>query len=154
IGPNWLESKDEAGHRRLHNPDDFVAIEIAAALDRGIRVIPVLVDGAHMPKAGELPEPLKPLARRQAAGVRNANFRQDAETLIARMRQAVGNERVGLGWLSGLRSSRRALVAFAMLGVVLAGSVGLWLASPHLAWQSKAPTAVPPTTMTAAPAAV
>ena len=51
IGPNWLNAKDEAGQRRLDNPDDFVAIEIAAALARNIRVIPVLVDGARMPKA-------------------------------------------------------------------------------------------------------
>jgi hypothetical protein len=63
IGPNWLGVKDESGGRRLDNPDDFVAIEIAAALARDIRVIPVLVDGARMPKASELPDSLKPLAR-------------------------------------------------------------------------------------------
>ena len=56
IGPNWLTAKDEAGQRRLGQPDDFVAIALAAALTRNIRVIPVLVDGARMPKAGELPE--------------------------------------------------------------------------------------------------
>ena len=56
IGPNWLNAKDESGERRLDNPDDFVAIEIAAALARDIRVIPVLVDGARMPKAKELPD--------------------------------------------------------------------------------------------------
>src|SRR5262245_42751061 len=44
IGPNWLDAKDESGGRRLDNPDDFVAIEIATALERKIRVIPVLVD--------------------------------------------------------------------------------------------------------------
>ena len=55
IGPNWLNAKDEGGGRRLDNPEDFVAIEIAAALARPIRVIPVLVDGARMPKAADLP---------------------------------------------------------------------------------------------------
>ena len=39
IGPHWLNVKNEAGERRLHQPDDFVAIEIAAALARDIRVI-------------------------------------------------------------------------------------------------------------------
>jgi len=47
IGPNWLEAKDDDGRRRFDNPDDFVTIEIAAALARKIRVVPVLVDGAR-----------------------------------------------------------------------------------------------------------
>src|SRR5262245_52578436 len=87
IGPNWLNVKDDAGRPRLHQPNDFVAVEIAAALARNnIRIIPVLIDGARMPKADELPESLKALARRQAFGVRNANFGQDTNSLIARMR--------------------------------------------------------------------
>ena len=64
IGPNWLTAEDEAGQRRLDQPDDFVAIEIAAALARDIHVIPVLVEGARMPKESELPDSLKRLARR------------------------------------------------------------------------------------------
>jgi len=48
IGPNWLTANDEAGQRRLDQPDDFVAIEIAAALARDIRVIPVLVEQARV----------------------------------------------------------------------------------------------------------
>ena len=92
IGPNWAKAKDKAGQRRLHQPDDFVAIEIAAALTRDIRVIPVLVDGARMPRASELPDALKPLARRQAAEVRHVNFGQDAETLVARMRKSLGDK--------------------------------------------------------------
>ena len=89
IGPNWLDAKDESGVRRLDNPDDFVTIEIAAALARDIRVIPVLVDNARMPKADKLPDPIKPLVRRNAVEVRNSQFRRDAETLVARMREAV-----------------------------------------------------------------
>ena len=92
IGPKWAKAKDKAGQRRLHQPDDFVAIEIAAALTRDIRVIPVLVDGARMPRASELPDALKPLARRQAAEVRHVNFGQDAETLVARMRKSLGDK--------------------------------------------------------------
>src|SRR5262245_16490469 len=64
IGSNWLNAKDETGRRRLDNPDDFVVIEIAAALGRNIPVIPVLLDGVRMPKASELPGPIKPLVRR------------------------------------------------------------------------------------------
>jgi hypothetical protein len=95
IGPNWLNAKDESGERRLDNPDDFVAIEIAAALARDIRVIPVLVDGARMPKTKELPDSLKPLVRRQAAEVRHTRFGHDAEALVARMREALGRKAAG-----------------------------------------------------------
>ena len=51
IGKNWLTAKDESGRRRLHDPADFVLIEIAAALKRDIPVVPVLVQGAKVPKA-------------------------------------------------------------------------------------------------------
>jgi tetratricopeptide (TPR) repeat protein len=90
MGANWLNAKDEAGQLRLHQPDDFVAIEIAAALVRDIRVIPVLVDGAKMPKVSELPETLKLLARRQAVEVRQQHFGRDAEALVERIREALG----------------------------------------------------------------
>jgi len=45
IGPNWFDMRDEDGIRRLDNPTDFVRIEIAAALQREIPVIPILLDG-------------------------------------------------------------------------------------------------------------
>jgi hypothetical protein len=89
IGPNWLNAKDETDQRRLDKPDDFVAIELAAALARDILVIPVLVDGTRMPKASELPASLKPFALRNAIQVRNTNFGSDAEQLITKMREAL-----------------------------------------------------------------
>jgi YVTN family beta-propeller protein len=65
IGPQWLAATDESGARRLDDPDDFVRLEVAAALRSDARVIPVLVDGAPMPRSDELPEELRFLARRQ-----------------------------------------------------------------------------------------
>ena len=62
IGNNWLTCKDDHGDRRLDNPEDFVRMEIATALSREIRVIPVLVDGALMPRTTDLPEDLRPPA--------------------------------------------------------------------------------------------
>src|SRR5690349_7388558 len=49
IGDEWLKSKDK-GHRRLDNPNDYVRLEIEAALNRNILVIPILLDGATMPR--------------------------------------------------------------------------------------------------------
>src|SRR5215470_11319133 len=88
IGPHWLNARNEKGDRRLDDPDDSVAIEIKAALARDIRVIPVLVDGAGMPKVSNLPDSLKPLARRNAIELRNNQFGRDAEALIEKIREA------------------------------------------------------------------
>ena len=85
IGPNWLTAKDEAGQRRLNQPDDFVALEIAAALARNICIILVLVEAARIPSESELPDNLKPLARCQVAEIRDASFDRDVDALIARM---------------------------------------------------------------------
>jgi TIR domain len=81
IGPNWASVSDASGRRRLDNPDDYVRIEIEAALERNVLVIPVLVDGAQMPTAMELPSSLKPLTRRQAIELSHARFASDVDLL-------------------------------------------------------------------------
>lgn len=55
IGKRWCEVTDSDGKRKLDNPDDWVRLEIAAALKRNIPVIPMPVDGAQMPSKEELP---------------------------------------------------------------------------------------------------
>jgi trehalose/maltose transport system substrate-binding protein len=82
IGRRWLTSTDEQGRRRLDDPKDFVRREIATALGRGIRVIPVLVDGALMPHSDGLPDDLKALVRRQALTVSYEHFDADSKRLI------------------------------------------------------------------------
>lgn len=69
IGLRWENIKDKEGNRRLENPEDFVRIEVAHVLKRGIPVIPVLVDGAEMPSSENLPDNLKELARRHAFSI-------------------------------------------------------------------------------------
>jgi TIR domain len=82
IGDRWLTIAEENGSRRLDNPRDFVRIEVAKALERGIRVIPVLVGGAGMPRADDLPEDLRALCGRQALEIRDVHFHPDAQQLI------------------------------------------------------------------------
>src|SRR5262249_15055135 len=106
IGPNWLDAKDDGGRRRFDNPDDFVSLEIAAALARTVRVIPVLVDGARMPKADRLPDSIKPLVRRNAVELRNAHFGRDAEGLIDKIREAGETARPGMGQWPLLATAR------------------------------------------------
>jgi hypothetical protein len=89
IGRHWLMTSDEQGRRRLDNPEDYVRVEIGAALKRDIRVIPVLVEGASMPQSGELPDDLKPLARRNALNVSHDRFRADADRLVGAVQRAL-----------------------------------------------------------------
>ena len=89
IGNNWLISKDEHGGRRLDNPQDFVRMEIGTALKRRVRVIPVLVDGALMPRADDLPEDLKPLVRRNALAITSNSFEGDCQRLAAAISQVL-----------------------------------------------------------------
>lgn len=81
IGPEWLTVADQHG-RRLDQPDDFVRREIATALALEKRVIPVLVGGARMPRTAALPEPLRPLASRNAVTVDEAKFERDFDLLV------------------------------------------------------------------------
>ena len=82
IGRDWLGASDTTGVRRLDDQADLVKLEIATALERDIRVIPVLVQGAQMPRATDLPEDLMELAHRNALEVSDARFRTDIDQLI------------------------------------------------------------------------
>ncbi len=86
IGPDWLEARDEEGNRRLDSAQDFVRIEIAAALRRNIPVIPILLDGTRVPKAEHLPDDLDGLARRNGLDVRHASFHADMDKLVLQLR--------------------------------------------------------------------
>lgn len=77
IGKQWLKSDDSHGNRRLDNPEDFVRLEITTAIDRNIRLIPVLVQGVAMPRSSDLPEALGKLARRHALEISDARWQHD-----------------------------------------------------------------------------
>lgn len=83
IGQQWISAVDSEGTRRLDNPADFVRIEVQSALDKGIPVIPVLVQQAKMPTEAELPEVLKALAYHNGISVRpDPDFHRDMDRLI------------------------------------------------------------------------
>jgi len=81
IGPQWLTIENEKGQRRLDNPGDFVRVEIVTALERNVQVVPILLNGARMPEARDLPDPLKQLPRLNALEIRHERFNADTRRL-------------------------------------------------------------------------
>lgn len=106
IGPNWLEARDERGARRIDDANDWVRIEIETALTTPrLDVVPVLVNGARMPKADELPASLRGLVERHAATIRrDPDFHDDVRRLSDALRQSVKTGIVDLTALGGGRS--------------------------------------------------
>ena len=106
IGEDWLTITDADGRRRLDDPHDFVRLEIEAALARDVRVIPILVDGARMPAAEELPNSLSKLARRQALELSPARPRhRSAAEEAGQNARRDAHGRVGAGRDAWLTSS-------------------------------------------------
>jgi hypothetical protein len=85
IGPRWLEAGTD-GKRRLEAADDFVRREVAAGLASGKPVIPLLVGGATMPNAKDLPDAIVDLARHNAVTLSDGGWRLDVERLVASLK--------------------------------------------------------------------
>jgi hypothetical protein len=86
IGPHWLGAAVRDG--------SLVRLEVSTALKSGIPVIPVLVDGAEMPREIQLPTELQPLVRYQAIEIRSNSFKTDSELLIHALNRLIstGND--------------------------------------------------------------
>jgi len=89
IGQSWLSA---SGTGRLDNPNNFVRLEIATALRRNVRVIPVLVQRATMPKPQDLPEDLTKLTRRNAIELSDLRWQSDVDELIEVMEKVLGKQ--------------------------------------------------------------
>jgi formylglycine-generating enzyme required for sulfatase activity len=111
IGKQWLTLSDDTGRRRLDNPEDFVRLEIAAALARNIRVIPVLVEGALMPRSTDLPDVLKLLARRNAHEISDRRFPYDVDRLIEVLDKVFGDAKPAVDEKGNGASARTALTS-------------------------------------------
>jgi hypothetical protein len=127
IGPGWLKSHTADGQRRLGAPGDYVTMEIAAALVRpDAPVVPVLVGGATMPSAAELPEVLQPLARRHALTARDETWEADMDRLAAVLRPSVSVKTApATSPRAGSPTARYAVPA--LIVILLAGAV-MWYA--------------------------
>src|SRR5262249_4202846 len=115
IGPDWLGTTS-AGSARIHDATDPVRIEVETALERGLPTIPVLVGGATMPKAEDLPDSLKGLTYHNAAEVSSGrDFHAHMDRLIRSMDAALKTK----PWHPLARLTRR------QAGIGLAGAVAV-----------------------------
>ncbi|MEQ1613286.1 MAG: SUMF1/EgtB/PvdO family nonheme iron enzyme [Hyphomicrobiaceae bacterium] len=121
ICPGWAEIVDAEGKRRLDNEEDFVRFELAEAFRRDIPVVPVLVDGARMPKAKDLPDRLGLLTRPQAELLRTESFDADVENIAQRVREelAARRQRGVPGWAIGLVAAGALFGGLAVAPMVL-----------------------------------
>jgi hypothetical protein len=105
IGPEWADLRDEHGARKLDSAEDLVRYEIAEALQRGIRVVPVLLEGAAMPPLEAFPPDVQALQRFHAYEVRDSSFDRDLDGLIEAIRRRLRTKprrRLHLRWGIGL----------------------------------------------------
>ncbi len=115
IGERWSTVTTDDGRRRLDMPGDFVRLEIGKALARKVRVIPVLVGGASMPRKDELPEDLRALCLHQAMDLRDAHFHADSALLMDLLGQTLPVESRSQRLKSVRTAAAVALVALAAL---------------------------------------
>lgn len=136
IGKHWLDAEDGQGKRRLDDPGDHVRIEIESALRLGIVVIPVLVGGAAMPAAAELPGSLSALANRQAIELTDSRWDHDVGRLLQTLTETgFGRYRKFLGKpaLAGKKPARILWAAgITSAAVALAWAAQLFFATPDL----------------------
>ena len=118
MGRQWL-SNAEGTARRIDNPDDFVRLEIALALARSIRVIPVLVQGATMPRVQDLPAAIKELAQRNALEVSDRRWVYDVRQLVRAIEELSHEPRWRRVWGNKYARIATGLIATGLLSSLL-----------------------------------
>ena len=129
--------------RRLDNPNDFVRVEIAAALHRDIPVIPILLEGAKIPKPAQLPEELEDLSVRNGLEVRHASFHSDMDRLIQNIKKnalesKTGGESpvtaLGFGKFFAFTQNRTAMIGGTLAMITLISGLLIWtVGTDHVA---------------------
>jgi hypothetical protein len=138
VGKNWVDAHDERGNRRLDDPFDFVRLEIAAALKRDIPVVPVLVHGASMPRADQLPADLADLAFRNAVELTHARWNSDLTMLGKALSRYVAPSRPNTASRGSIqrrtqtvspqsRIQMRIVIAIMFAMIMVFGTVGAYL---------------------------
>jgi hypothetical protein len=131
IGPQWQGPAGASGRARIHEADDMVRQETRMALRSQSKLVPILVDEARMPRAGDLPDDVQGLPKINAFSLRTAHFEEDMDDLL----DVLLGQREGRG--SRWRKAPLTPIGIALrvlAGVLLGGAVllGLALANRYL----------------------
>lgn len=95
VGRQWLAAGPDGQPSRLHEKDDVVRGEIAELLRLEKPIFPVLVEGARLPEALDLPEALVPLLRFQATAIDNGNWDVTMDLMIREMEAIIQRAAAG-----------------------------------------------------------
>jgi hypothetical protein len=150
MGKNWVDARDQAGRRRLDDPLDFVRLETAAALKRDIPVVPVLVHGASMPRADQLPADLADLAFRNAIELTHARWNSDLTVLGKALSRYVtpsqpdtahrgSIERGTQTFAPQSQIQRRLVMAIVIATILVLGAAGVYFLKPPTPVPASAP---------------
>jgi len=112
IGRFWPGPRAESSLSRLHDPGDYVRMEIEEALAQGVQIVPVIVEGARMPAAEDLPESIRPLAYRHAHELSDSRWGYDFDRLVELLAR-----RSGLVQRAPAASSRWSTAEFGRRGI-------------------------------------
>lgn len=141
IGKSWLDIRDQAGKRRLDNPDDPVRQEIVTALQHKTPIFPVLVGRAEMPKEEDLPEDLRPLCRLEAYEFTEQVWEACYQRLLKSVKNALHQGSVTVLEGSGARN-KAIWIAVAALCLCAVAAIGVYQSRKHVQVGST-PAAVP-----------
>jgi hypothetical protein len=124
IGEQWLSKTGDAGATRIEQADDYVRLEIAAALERADNtVIPVLIEGAAMPAPEQLPPDIASLAKRNALKLANERWNYDVEQLSRRIEEIIAPSPLARHWRRARRNARWPLVGAGVAGLAAVAAV-------------------------------
>ena len=125
IGRDWLGASASGGNR-LNNADDWVRLEVATAVRRNIRVIPILVEGATLPARAALPADCQPILDRNARELRDVSWGTDVDQLLQSIEKSVKPPTPVERYVRAI--SPRTLIAASLVLLAIVGLV-LWLNS-------------------------
>jgi hypothetical protein len=120
IGDSWLDARDDSGRRRLNQAQDWVRQEIASALKHRKVVVPVLVEGAKLPRAEELPADIRDLVFQQTAELPDSRWDYEVGQLIEKLERSLKKPPPPRPTLP-----KWAPVAAAVVGLAVVGTIAL-----------------------------